>query len=401
MELFYFKKITGLFLVASLGFSSVEPIFKTGADRLCSAPAKYLKGKNIGVLCQGASIVSRGKYKELLVDALARLAAGKGGFKVAALFAPEHGFDGKKEAFASVAHAIHPKLGCPIYSLHFGAVRKPQEEMLKGIDLILIDLQEVGVRCYTYISTMVNMIEAAAKGKIPVVVLDRPNPIKSWGSSGEGVEEPYRSFLAKINIPFIHGMTIGEIAKKAGEPLQAQVKVIETKGSFIEALKYLRHYFVPPSPNLASLRAIFCYPMTVVLEATNYSEGRGTETPFELFGAPWVDGKVLAARLNEQKLAGVIFEPTSFTPQPSARALKPKHRGKECGGVLLKITDREAVKPLDIGQTIISTLFEMYPLQSRWLATKRFNYVIDQMMAGPAWRLAIENRIKEKGRSRT
>lgn len=401
MELFYFKKIMGLFLLATLGFSPLEGIFKTGADRLCSAPSKYLKGKNIGVLCQRASIVSRGKHKEHLVDALARLAAGKGGFKVVALFAPEHGFEGKKEAFASVGHAMHPKLGCPIYSLHFGSVRKPQEEMLKGLDLILIDLQEVGVRCYTYISTMINMIEAAAKAKIPVVVLDRPNPIKSWGPSGEGVEEPYCSFLAKINIPFIHGMTIGEIAKKAGEPLQARVKVIETKGSSIEALKYLRHYFVPPSPNLASLRAIFCYPMTVALEATNYSEGRGTETPFELFGAPWVDGKALAARLNEQKLSGVIFEPTSFTPQSSERALKPKHRGKECGGVLLKITDREAVKPLDIAQTIISTLFEMYPLQSRWLATKRFNYVIDQMMAGPAWRLAIESRIKEKGRPLT
>ena len=370
--------------------------FKTGADRLCAAPGKYLKGIKIGILCHKASIVARDNHHEHLVEVLHRLADRKEqSFEIVALFAPEHGFDGSKEAFADVAHSKHPKIGCPIYSLHFGKIRKPQPAMFKGVDLVLVDLQGVGVRCYTYISTMVNMLEAAAAAKVSILVLDRPNPIKGWGPSGAEFDPAYSSFLAKINIPFVHDMTMGEIAKMAAKNIGCTLSVISTKGSQAEALRYLRHHYVPPSPNLSSLRSQFCYPMVVPFEGTNYSEGRGTDMPFEQFGAPWVDGAMLADRLNEQKIPGVIFEATSFTPESSERALKPKHQGKLCGGVVLKITDRSVIKPLDVARSIMATLFALYPLQSRWLTTKRVNFIIDQLIAGPTWRLSVEAKNKK------
>lgn len=384
-----------------LAFWSIVPIaqaasakFKTGADILCAAPNRYLKDRRVGILSQSASIVIQHTQPEHLVDVLQRLAGRQGAkFKIEALFTPEHGFDGSKETAAFIEHTKHPSIGCPIYSLH-GAVRKPTPAMLKGLNLVVIDLQDVGVRCSTYISTMANTIEAAARAKIPVLVLDRPNPIKNWGASGKEFDKDYVSFLAKVRIPFIHGMTIGEIAKKSAKECGAKLTVIGAKGSQAKALKYLSHHFVAPSPNLQTLHSLFCYPITVALETTSYSQGGGTERPFELFGAPWVDGQALAKQLNDQKLAGVMFEATSFTPATSKTTRTPRYMDKLCGGVVLKFTDRTIAKPLEISQAIVSTLFAMYPLQSRWLNTSKSGFVVDQMMAGPAWRLAVEKQAK-------
>lgn len=401
MEIFLISKKKWAFLFFLMVPLQLAAIFKTGADRLCSTPGKYLTGKRIGILCHRASFVVRGKGdKEHLVSVLHRLSSRKAlNFSIAALFAPEHGFDSTEEAFAHVEHAKHPKIGCPIFSLHHGKSRKPMPAMLKNVDLIIIDLQEVGVRCYTYIATMINMLEAAAAAKIPVLVLDRPNAIKSWGASGAGVEEKYISFLAKADIPFIHGMTLGEIAKKCAGKLNCTLGVVATQGSQIEAMRYLRQYFVPPSPNLPKLLSQRCYPMTVLIETTNYSEGRGTSTPFELLGAPWVQGDVLENALNSKKLRGVTFEAVSFTPQPNKGALRPKFSGVLCQGVRIKITDPKIVEPLVVARAILVALFELYPLKSKWLPAVRFEYVIDQMMAGPSWRDSIEQEIKEKASS--
>jgi uncharacterized protein YbbC (DUF1343 family) len=374
--------------------------FKTGADILCAAPNRYLKNKRIGILSQSASIVMQHSQPEHLVAVLHRLAGRKGAkFSIEALFTPEHGFYKSKEAAAFIEHTKHPSIGCPIYSLH-GAVRKPSPAMLKGLNLVVIDLQDVGVRCSSYISTMANTIEAAAAAKIPVLVLDRPNPIKSWGTCGKEFDKDYVSFLAKVKIPFIHGMTMGEIAKKTAKECGAKLRVIATKGSQAKGLKYLSHHFVALSPNLQTLHSLFCYPITVALETTSYSEGGGTETPFELFGAPWVDGQALAKQLNDQKLAGVMFEATSFTPEISNKNPTPRYMDKLCGGVILKFTDRAIAKPLEISQAIVSTLFAMYPSQSQWLKTSKFGFIIDQMMAGPSWRLAIEKQVKNLQRVR-
>ena len=400
MEIFWINKKNWAFLFFFVFPLQLVAAFKTGADRLCSAPGKYLKGKRVGVVCHRASIVARGKSdKEHLVDALHRLSSRKGlNFSIAALFAPEHGFDGSAEAFAHVEHAMHPKIGCPIYSLHHGKSRRPAPEMLKDLDLVIIDLQEVGVRCYTYISTMINMLEVASAAKIPVLILDRPNIIKEWGAAGDGVKDEYRYFLAQTDIPFIHGMTLGEIAKKHAKKLKCVLGVIATQGSQSEAMRYLRRYFVPPSPNLQTLRSLLCYPMTVLLETTNYSEGRGTDMPFELFGAPWVLGDDLANRLNSKKLPGVIFEAVSFTPQPNKGDANPKHNGQLCGGVQLKITDRSVVKPLEVARQILIALFALYPKsdQSQWLVSKQFGYSIDRMMAGAGWRESIAAEVTER-----
>lgn len=397
MENFHINKKKWVILLVLFLPLKLSAFFKTGADRLCAAPGKYLQGKRIGLLCHRASIVARGKDdKEHLVDALHRLSSRKNlNFTITALFAPEHGFDGSSQAFAHVDHAKHPKLACPIFSLHYGTLRKPKPEMLENIDLMIIDLQEVGVRCYTYISTMINMLEAAAESKIPVLVLDRPNIIQEWGVAGDGVKDEYRYFLAQTDIPFIHGMTLGGIAKKHAKKLDCVLGVIATQGSQVEAMRYLRHYFVPPSPNLPTLRSQLCYPMTVLIETTKYSEGRGTDTPFELFGAPWVVGDDLASRLNSKKLPGVTFEATTFTPKPNKGDRNPKHNGKLCGGVLLKITDRLAVKPLEVARQILIALALAYPQdgKSLWLTSSKFGHSIDRMMAGKSWRESIESEV--------
>lgn len=397
MENFHINKKKCIILAFLLLPLQLSAVFKTGADRLCAAPGKYLKGKRIGLLCHRASIVVRAKDdKEHLVDALHRLSFRKNlNFSITALFAPEHGFDGTAQAFAHVDHTRHPKFDCPIFSLHHGTSRKPTAEMMKNIDLIIIDLQEVGVRCYTYISTMVNMLEAAAEAKIPVLVLDRPNVIQEWGAAGDGVKDEYRYFLAQIDIPFIHGMTLGEIAKKHAKKVNCVLGVIATQGSKTEAMRYLRHYFVPPSPNLPTLRSQLCYPMTVLIETTKYSEGRGTDTPFELFGAPWVVGEDLALRLNSKKLPGVTFEATTFTPQPNKGDANPKHNGKLCGGVLLKISDRSLVRPLEVARQILIALALAYPQEGKslWLNSNKFGYSIDRIMAGKAWRESIESEV--------
>ncbi|MBM3887104.1 DUF1343 domain-containing protein [Candidatus Dependentiae bacterium] len=392
-------KLEIFFILVSCVVTYVTPHssfgFKSGADFLCLKPEKYLKGKRIGILSQQASIVKVHEKYEQLVDALYHLSKRKhASFKIQAIFAPEYGFYGNKEAGAFVAGDKHPIIGCPIYSLH-GKVRTPQAEMLQDLDLIVIDLQDVGVRCYTYISTMVNTIEAACRANIPVLVLDRPNPIKNWGASDKYFDKNYRSFLAKIKIPFIHGMTIGDIAKKAAKKHKAKVHVISIRGNQQQALKYMSHFFVPPSPNLMSLQAVFCYPLTVALETTLYNEGRGTEKPFEMFGAPWVNGELLAKKLNEQHLPGIIFKPITFTPKASMRAKKPRFIEQRCEGVVIKFTDKNIVKPMLTAQTIISILFAQYPAYAQWRKTRKFHFVIDQMMAGPLWRIAIESKVKE------
>jgi uncharacterized protein YbbC (DUF1343 family) len=388
------KLIVGL-VVCLVTTQAIAVSFKTGADLFCAAPEKYLKGKkNIAILSQAASIVVRQKRQHRqLVDVVYELSQReKSSFKIKALFVPEYGLDGSKDAYEYIKRGFHKKIKCPIYSLH-GEVHTPKREWFEGLDLVIIDLQEVGVRCYTYISTMVKMLGAAAQANVPVLLLDRPNPIRNLGpSTDDGFDEKYYSFLAQIKIPFVHGMTMGEIAKqKAAELGSCDLEVIPAQGN---PAKYFAHYFVAPSPNLTSVKAMLCYPLTVMLESTNYSDGRGTSAPFEQFGAPWVDGERLAKVLNAQKLSGVIFKAVEFTPTSMKGSSKPAFKGKACQGVMITISNRDAINPVAVSQAIASTLFALYPKQSTWRKVKKFNYAIDQMMAGPAWREKVEEMAK-------
>ncbi len=370
--------------------------FATGADQFVKEPEKYVKGKTIGVLCDKASVVGSGKNQKNLTEALVTIARKKKlQCTVGALFVPEYGFDATRGAFTHIEHERSALLSCPIFSLH-GEVKKPTPKMLEGLNLMVIDLQEMGVRCFTYISTMIAMLEAAAENKIPVLLLDRPNPIAQWGKVGAGVPQDKRSFLAKIDVPFIHGMTLGEIAVLANKTIGAQLQVIAVRGDQRAALRYLGKNFVPPSPNLTNLRSVFCYPLTVSLEQTNYSEGRGTDAPFEQFGAPWIDEQFLAKNLNDLQLAGVVFDAVTFTPVEMLHAPQPKHGGLLCHGVRIKFADRDSVKPLEVAHHILVALFSLYPQQSSWLKFRHAGYGIDVVMAGDAWRLGVENRVKER-----
>jgi uncharacterized protein YbbC (DUF1343 family) len=402
--------ILGVVLLLGLQSFLMASGYQTGTDRFCKNPKKYLKQvlkgrrpnkvKNdlfkIGILCQSASVVAPergllgGQKPEHLVDVLFRLSQrANSKFKIEALFAPEHGFDGRKGAYEYVDHAKHAQIGCPIYSIH-GEVRAPKQEWLAGLSAVVIDLPNVGVRCYTYIATMVYMIQAAAKADLPVIVLDRPNPNKAWKMSNDRVSDDRRYYCAALDISFLHGMTMGQIAVQAAEECGALVKVIAVKGSDAKANKYMRQNFVPPSPNLRSLQAIACYPITVALENINYSEGRGTVLPFEQFGAPWVKGEELAQRLNALNLLGVLFEAVTFTPQKLEHAASPRHEGTVCGGVIMKFSDQAQVRPMQTARAITAMLFALYPEQTQWNTRKGGKFLVDDMFAGSQWREEVE-----------
>jgi len=365
-----------------------QPILITGADKLMQDPAKYLNNKKFGLVCHQCSTVNLTNKQTFLPDELFTWAqAQKNNTKLAALFSPEHGLAGNKEAFAYIDSEKNSAWQCPVYSLH-GKHRSPTPDMLKNLDLLLIDLQDVGVRCFTYLSTMVLVLQEAAKSKIPVLVLDRPNPLYNLPESGPTLEKEHESFLGKINTPFVHGKTIGKLALEANKTINADLTVLDCHGDNQAHVAFFTSRTVAqaPSPNLASLDAIRTYPMTVFIEGTNYSEGRGTENPFEQIGAPWVDKHNLATQLNNKNLAGVYFEPISFMPQKIAgKAEKPKHNNAQCHGIFVHVLNPDIVDPTKIAYTILTELFDLYPKQSSWIKYGN-RYALDILAGTSSWR---------------
>ncbi len=365
---------------------------KTGADEFVKHFEHYLNEKNIGLLCHKASTVINDSTTTFLPDALFTWAQKQHNkTRLAALFSPEHGLYGNAQAGALVSSQSKSHWGCPIYSLH-GRNLKPTPDMFNNLDVIVIDLQEVGVRCFTYLSTLKLMLEAAHESHIPVIVLDRPNPLIQWGSAGPLLKKKYESFLGKIYIPFLHGSTIGALAEKINATVGAELTIITCPDANDQI--FFERTVIPPSPNLASIDHISAYPLTVFIEGTNYSEGRGTQYPFLQIGAPWVDKKLLATTLNQKHLPGIYFEAISFMPQPlPGIADDPKHIGKLCHGIFIHITDVDRIKPIKTAQTILKTLFKLYPQQSQLLpAGPRF--VLDLLVGNSSWRMKL-NTIKQ------
>ncbi|KKQ33078.1 MAG: YbbC [candidate division TM6 bacterium GW2011_GWF2_37_49] len=280
-----------------------------------------------------------------------------------AIFSPEHGLDGTHEAGASVSDDLSKKWGCPIYSLH-GQTRAPTRSMLSNIDVLIIDIQEVGLRCYTYLSTLKLALQAAKENNVKVLLLERPNPIKFWGQRGPDLQPQFESFIGKVYTKFMHGQNTGTLAKTINKCIHANLTVLPCSEQ-VDGQDYFLSNFVSPSPNLNSINAIQAYPMTVLIEGTNYSEGRGTLYPFQQIGAPWVDAKLLAKTLNDKKLKGVFFEQVTFTPKIiPGMAENPKHKDVECKGVFMHIYDKKNVSPMIVTQTILKELFSAYPQQS-------------------------------------
>ncbi|MFK7821092.1 MAG: exo-beta-N-acetylmuramidase NamZ domain-containing protein [Planctomycetaceae bacterium] len=272
------------------------------------------------------------------------------------LFSPEHGFAGKLDE-ANIGDARDHGTGLKIHSL-YGKTRKPTAEMLSGIDTLVFDIQDIGTRFYTYISTMKNAMEAAAAAKLRFVVLDRPNPINGVTVSGPVLDAGSESFVAAHSLPVRHGMTVGEIAGmlKVELHLDLDLQVVRVEGwQRDDMFDATGQVWTNPSPNMRCLNQALIYPGVGLLETTNISVGRGTDTPFEVIGAPWIEAVPFAKALNRLQLPGVRFVPLRFTPESS------KYEGQQCGGVNIVITNRRAFEPIGTGLAIGQLLLRLYP----------------------------------------
>jgi uncharacterized protein YbbC (DUF1343 family) len=284
---------------------------------------------------------------------------------LAALFAPEHGLAAHEADGAQVASSIDAHTGLPLHSL-YGEIRRPTAAMLSGIDVLVYDIQDVGARFYTYVWTLSYVLEAAAEHHVPVIVLDRPNPINGLTLEGPLLEPGYASFVGRYSILLRHGMTVGELARMfdADQGLDADLTVVPMSG-WQREMWYDQSGlpWVPPSPAMPKLETAIVYPGTCLLEGTNVSAGRGTATPFELIGAPWINAYRLAAALNDLSLPGVRFRPATYIPWVD------KHTGVTCQGVYLHVLDREIFRPLSTGLYLLSVLHSLWPQAFEWLGT--------------------------------
>lgn len=340
----------GAALLASPAFSLKPPLLRTGLDRLLSDRADLIRGKRIGLLTHAAGIDRTGARG---VDRLAALP----GVTLARLFSPEHGLTGAAAAGEAVADGRDAATGLPVQSL-YGARRHPD---LTGLDALVIDLQDVGLRCFTYAATMADCLKACASAGVEALVLDRPNPLGGLRMEGPLPRPELMSHVAALPVPLRHGLTMGELARLANAalPAPARLTVVAMTGwqrrMGTEVFSAGGLPFARPSPNLRSAGALLAYPATVLLEGTNLSEGRGTPAPFELIGAPWIDAAALAKALNREGLDAVRFVPAAFTPDAS------KYAGQPCQGVRLERTGLGRYAPLHTGLTLLAVLHRLYP----------------------------------------
>ncbi|MCZ7540949.1 MAG: DUF1343 domain-containing protein [Anaerolineae bacterium] len=306
-----------------------------------------------------------------------------------ALFGPEHGLRGEAQAGEPVSTYSDPVTGLPVYSL-YGDTQKPTPEMLRDVDVLIFDLQDAGVRFYTYLATLAYVMQAAAEQRLPLIVLDRPAPIGGHKVEGPLLDPAYRSFVGPYPIPIRYGMTIGEIARLLNEtfgigcPLEVVPMSGWERGMWFDQTGLP---FVPPSPNLPTLQSLTLYPGTCLVEGTNLSEGRGTTRPFEYIGAPWIDAEDLAQRLNDLALPGVRFRPVYFVPAFS------KHRDQPCQGVHLYVQDREQFQPITVTLHLLACIRSAYPDHFAWHEpwTCGGHYPIDLLSGGSAVREHLDS----------
>ncbi|MCY9141983.1 DUF1343 domain-containing protein, partial [Peribacillus frigoritolerans] len=298
-----------------------------GIEVLLKEEENVLSGKKVGLITNPTGIDSK-------LTSIVDLLHDDPDINLTALFGPEHGVRGDAQAGASVEYYIDEKTGLPVYSL-YGKTKKPTPEMLKDVEVLVFDIQDVGTRYYTYIYTMAYAMEAAKENDIPFIVLDRPNPQGGESVDGPVLEPEFSSFVGLYPIPLKHGMTVGELATLFNKEFKigADLKVIKMKG-WKRDMDYddTGLPFVLPSPNMPTVSTTYVYPATGLIEGTNVSEGRGTTKPFELIGAPYINSDELAGKLNALRLPGVKFRAASFTPTFS------KHAGKLSHGVEIYIT---------------------------------------------------------------
>jgi len=327
---------------------------RLGSERLLASSA--LDGRRVGVVCNPAS-VDHG-----LVHIADRLADHPRA-RLAAIFGPQHGFRSDvQENMIETAHARDDLRRVPVHSL-YSETRQPTPEMLRDVDVLVIDLQDVGTRIYTYIYTMANCLTAARRHGLDVIVCDRPNPIGGVGVEGPMLEPGFESFVGQYPIPMRHGLTIGELARLFNEHF-AIGAALEVVG--MEGWRRAMHHddtgvpWVMPSPNIPTLDSALVYPGTVLFEGTNVSEGRGTTRPFELVGAPGIVAEQLAAAVNRLDLPGTHCRPAVFEPTSH------KHAGRSCGGCQIHVIDRHTFPPVRVGVALVAAFRAADPDAFRW-----------------------------------
>ena len=330
--------------------ASAAPV-KLGEDVLAEQNFALLRGKRVGVITNHTGRNSNGEH---IIEVLL-----KNDIKVTKLFSPEHGLYGTKDE--KVGDAVDEKTGLPVLSL-YGKTRRPTKEMLANLDVLVFDIQDVGCRFYTYISTLGLCMEEAAKDNVAFVVLDRPNPISGTRVEGPLADDAHLGFTAYTNLPLVHGMTVGELAEyyNGEKKIGAKLTVIPMQGWTRDM--YWEQTGVTwrnPSPNLRSPNQAVLYPAIGLLEASNIAVGRGTDLPFEQFGAPYVNGDKLAQALTDLALPGVTFAPTSWTPDDPIH----KFNGEKVNGVKVTVTDRNAFDSTAAGMAFAWTLKRLYPGQ--------------------------------------
>ncbi|HEY6263805.1 MAG TPA: DUF1343 domain-containing protein [Candidatus Acidoferrum sp.] len=337
-------------LQASSKHASHAARVQTGLDVLEAQKFAPLRGKRVGLITNHTGVDSQGRST---VDILSHAP----GVQLVALFSPEHGLAGNNdEKFSSTKD---PSTGLPVHSL-YGETQRPTDEMLTGIDTLVFDVQDAGVRFYTYTTTMAYSMEEAAKHNIAFFVLDRPDPIGGEIVEGPMLDPDKTSFTAYFPLPVRYGLTIGELAQlfNAENHLGVDLHVIAMKN-------WHRNYFfestgikwIPPSPNLRTTKGAILYPGIEILQNAGVSVGRGTQSPFEEFGAPWLNGEEVAAALNERHLPGVRFSAQPFIPVAGL------YSGQRCGGVAIRVTDRFTVRSMRVGLEIAALLQKLYPKQ--------------------------------------
>jgi uncharacterized protein YbbC (DUF1343 family) len=325
-----------------------------GSERLLASDR--LNGQRVGIVCNPASVDHRFTH---IADAL----AAHGGATLAAIFGPQHGFRSDvQENMIETGHARDSRRRVPVYSL-YSETREPTADMLRGLDLLVIDLQDVGTRIYTYIYTMAYCLTAAKRHGVKVIVCDRPNPIGGAQVEGPMLAPGFESFVGLYPIPMRHGMTIAELARLFNEhfAIGADLDVVTMDGWRREMYHDdAQAPWVMPSPNMPTLDSAIVYPGTVLFEGTNVSEGRGTTRPFELVGAPWVVAEPFADRLNRRGLGGVFFRPAVFEPTFH------KHARQSCGGCQMHVIDRRAFQPVLAGVLLTEAFRAADPKQFAW-----------------------------------
>ncbi len=334
-----------------LGVAQMETL--TGLDCLIRDAFRPLAGAKVGLITNHTGLTLEGVSA---IDAFHHAP----GLDLVRLFSPEHGIRGLLDE--KVSDSVDDRTGLPIVSL-YGTRQRPAPEHLKGLDTLVFDIQDIGCRYYTYISTLGNCLEEAARAGLRFVVLDRPNPIGGTAVEGPISDDDQRSFTAWHPMPVRHGMTVGEIARFFNQEraIGANLTVIRVEGW--ERRQWLDQtglYWTNPSPNMRSLTQAALYPGVGLLETTNLSVGRGTDTPFEMVGAPWLDGRAFAMAMNRQGLPGVRFVPVRFVPRSSVFS------GERCVGVNILIVDRARFSPVRTGIAMAAALRSAYP--SQWKA---------------------------------